>query len=314
MKQLIVAGALVLGLTLPAMVAGAIPQPIYFWGSVVAVIEAPGQPLAIPELIRPSVILLTEDGSSDVEHLQWTGWGSSVAHATGISSASNGIPNMAQGKRIKKPAQVTLSNPGLFQGHEVYRCFTLTVPPAATEALCSGRLLPRGTSPTGSTATAPTTRRQPRRRRHSRTPSTYAQFYTPTGNIACEMFDDGTAQASHQLHHAEAASPGLLETSGVATICQHQGLNCTGNLGDDPNLPPPRELPYGSSKTVGRFRCGSDQTGVTCIVIRSGKGFLINNAGSHAGRRSSTDRRDVAPRRLSLTRPQGVVRRRTNGA
>ena len=96
-------------------------------------IKAPGQPPAIPELIRPSSILLAEDGSSVIEHLRWTGWGSSVAHATGIRSASNGIPNMAQGKRITKPAHVTLTNPGLFQGHEVYRCFTLTVTPTANE-------------------------------------------------------------------------------------------------------------------------------------------------------------------------------------
>ena len=272
MKQLIVAGALVLGLTLPAMVAGAIPQPIYFWGSVVAVIEAPGQPLAIPELIRPSAILLTEDGSSDVEHLQWTGWGSSVAHATGISSASNGIPNMAQGKRIKKPAQVALSNPGLFQGHEVYRCFTLTIPsyPRSDQRLC----LERAGSDwaLGPTTQAKTTPTQP-------TSSTYAHFYTPNGNIACEMFDNGTAQAAIGCIMQKPPAKAGLKASGVATICQHQGLNCTGNLGDDPNLPPPRELPYGSSKTVGRFRCGSEQTGVTCIVIRSGMGFLINSTG-----------------------------------
>src|SRR5206468_12122087 len=115
---------------------GAIPQPIYFWGSVAATIRAPGQPSA-PEVIRPSVIGMFADGSWDIDHLHWTGWRSSVAHANGISSASNGIPNMAQGKRIKKPAQVTLSNPGLFQGHEVYRCFALTVPaPATSEHLC----------------------------------------------------------------------------------------------------------------------------------------------------------------------------------
>jgi hypothetical protein len=34
-----------------------------------------------------------------VDHLHWSDWGSSVAHATGISSASNGIPSIAQGRR-----------------------------------------------------------------------------------------------------------------------------------------------------------------------------------------------------------------------
>jgi hypothetical protein len=109
-----------------------LPQPIYFWGSVANTIRAPGL-LPLPEVIRPSVILLFADGSWDIGHLHWKGWGSSVAHASGISSASNGIPNVAQGKRINTPGQITLSHPGRFFGREVYRCFALTVQPPATD-------------------------------------------------------------------------------------------------------------------------------------------------------------------------------------
>jgi hypothetical protein len=268
-KRRIVIAALALGLMLPAAAAGAVPQPVYFWGNVAAYIEAPGQPAELPA-VRPSVISLTADGSVVVEQLQWTGWGSSVAHATGISSASNGIPNMAQGKRIKKPAEVTLSNPGLFQGREVYRCFALTVPPAvASPPSCladqRGYWSLAGTPPKASTT--PT---QP-------TPSTYAHFYTPSRNISCEMSDNGTAQAGitciMQRPQAEAGLNGL---SGVATICQHQGLRCTGNLGYSPSLPRVRQLSYGSSVTVGRFRCTSGSTGVTCVVSATGKGFFIS--------------------------------------
>jgi hypothetical protein len=111
----------------PAMAQAAIPQPIYFWSNVALTIRTPGQP-AQAEVIRPSTIVLSADGSWGLEHLHWTGWGSSVAHAKGISSASNGIPNMAQGKRIKQSAQITLSSPGRFYGHEVYRCYALKVP------------------------------------------------------------------------------------------------------------------------------------------------------------------------------------------
>jgi hypothetical protein len=110
---------------------GVLPHPIYFWTSVALTIRAPGQP-SLPEVIRPSGIGLFADGSWDIDHLHWTGWGSSVTRAQGISSASNGIPNQAQGKRITTPGQITLSNPGQFYGHEVYRCFKLTVPPPAT--------------------------------------------------------------------------------------------------------------------------------------------------------------------------------------
>lgn len=116
----------------PAAAATARAQPIYFWGSVANTIRAPGMP-PLPEVIRPSEIFLFADGSWDIDHLHWKGWGSSEAHASGISSASNGIPNQAQGKRINTPAQITLSHPGQFFGREVYRCFALAVRPPATD-------------------------------------------------------------------------------------------------------------------------------------------------------------------------------------
>ena len=80
-----------------------------------------------PPQVKPSTWLMFADGSWLIVKLKWTGWGGSVAHGTGISSASDGIPNLAQGKRIKKPAAVTLWNPGTVLGHRVYRCFSLTV-------------------------------------------------------------------------------------------------------------------------------------------------------------------------------------------
>jgi hypothetical protein len=141
MKRLIVT-MLTLGLALPALAQArvSLPQPIYFWHSTAAAVSVPkGEPPpGNTRVIRPAAIVMFADGSWDVDHLHWSGWGSRVAHATGISSASNGIPNQAQGKRIKRPARVTLSKPGRFQGHEVYRCFTLRVPsfPKSDEHLC----------------------------------------------------------------------------------------------------------------------------------------------------------------------------------
>jgi hypothetical protein len=264
MKRLVLAAALVLGLTLPALVSGAVPQPIYFWSDVAATISAPGQPPGAPELVRPSAIGLFADGSWDVDHLRWTGWGSSVAHANGISSKSNGIPNMAQGKRIKKPAQVTLSNPGRFQGHEVYRCFTLTVPAAAVnEKLCLKRI--------GSAwLLAPTTTT-------TTTNAKTASFYSPSHNLSCEI-DDGYAglvgaycQSLNPPHSVHMGLDGRLKICSGGTITT---THCLGNAG----LHTPT-LAYGKQVTVGRFRCRSAQAGVTCVVIQSGKGFLINNAG-----------------------------------
>jgi hypothetical protein len=178
---------------------------------------------------------------------------------------------MAQGKRITKPAQVTLSNPGLFEGHEVYRCFTLTVPPAASSQLScltdrGGYWSLTGTSPRG-TAPQPTTA----------TAATSATFYSPSHNLSCEI-DDGRSGIPAQVYCQSMKRPSSvhLGLDGKLDICSGTGAatRCLGNAGE--NTP---TLAYGKQVSVGRFRCGSEHTGVTCTVIRSGKGFLINSAG-----------------------------------
>jgi hypothetical protein len=142
MKRLILIAALALGLALPAIAQGAVPQPIYFFTDTAEPINKRN-----PLVIRPSGFLMFQDGSWVLERLHWTGWGSSIARATGVSNASNDIPDVASGKRIKSTAYVTLSNPGRFRGHEVYRCFTLSIPsfPPSDQHLCLGH--PPGASP-----------------------------------------------------------------------------------------------------------------------------------------------------------------------
>ena len=70
---------------------------------------------------------------------------------------------------------------------------------------------------------------------------------TVGGGYSCALFSGGTVTTTH----------------------------CLGNPGI--NTP---SLAYGSQITVGPFRCRSEQAGVTCTVIKSGKGFLINNNGA----------------------------------
>lgn len=82
-------------------------------------------------VVEPTGLALFADGQWVLEGLHWTGWGSPVAHATGISSSSNDIPNAAEGMRIKTSAEATLSSPGSFLGHRVYRCIDVAVPPPA---------------------------------------------------------------------------------------------------------------------------------------------------------------------------------------
>jgi hypothetical protein len=76
-----------------------------------------------PLVAHPSTLMLTEDGSVALVHLHWSDWGKGIARATGVWSASDCTPSCAAGKLTKSQAHLTLWNPGLVDGHWVYRCF-----------------------------------------------------------------------------------------------------------------------------------------------------------------------------------------------
>jgi hypothetical protein len=97
---------------------------IYFYANV-------GNPIGQfnPPLVKPQTLVLHLDGSWLVVNLRWSGCGSSVARANGISSASNCKPHCANGRRTHDPAQLTLSHPETLHGRRVYGCFQLTIPP-----------------------------------------------------------------------------------------------------------------------------------------------------------------------------------------
>jgi hypothetical protein len=98
-------------------------------------------------------------------------------------------------------------------------------------------------------------------------------FYTPSQNIWCSLGDSsdyrGVSCAS-----VKAPQSVKMDASGQLKICQ--GRRCLG-CGCRPDGIP--TLGYGKQITVGRFRCLSQSSGVTCKVIQSGKGFLISRAG-----------------------------------
>jgi len=273
MNRIILTASLAVTLALPAAVQAAAgpPQPIFFWANVAAAVSVPKGAMSQGNVraIRPPVILMHPDGSWDIGHLRWSGWGSATAHATGISSASNGIPNEAAGKRIKHPAQVTLSAPGRFQGHEVYRCFTLVVPAAAAadETLCLAKQ--GGYVYFESTA------------RH------LSDFLSPDRSVWCAMSssqlfcvtggDPATSAADPAQRAATLSSTGKLTTCFVASPSVSAG--CTQNW--DSHAP---VLAYGQMSVVGGFRCSSAPGGITCIVLAGaahGKGFTINRTSVH---------------------------------
>jgi hypothetical protein len=255
-------------LALPAL-AQASAQPLYFWGSVAATVKAPGVP-SEPEVIRPSLIFMAADGSWVIERLHWSGWGSSVAHASGVSSASDDIPNVADGKRIKHPASVTLSDPGRFGAHEVYRCFTLSVLRSSQldQTLCLGHEHSfYGFAPAKHPAPAPTA------------PIAAADFFAGNG-ISCSILDQpGFASedaASCESRHAPSGGGELLVQRAELELDGHI-VSCTGSeakceLGN-PGIAPTYQA--GKVVTVGAFTCKVLATGVECTVIATGRGFLI---------------------------------------
>jgi hypothetical protein len=99
------------------------------------------------------------------------------------------------------------------------------------------------------------------------------RFHSPSGNINCWMFDD-TRGAGVGCQSRKSPRRVNMGGDGRLKICR--GIRCVGCGCDAPATP---TLGYGRQISVGRFRCFSQRAGVKCIVIRSGKGFLINNNG-----------------------------------
>ena len=91
-----------------------------------------------------------------------------------------------------------------------------------------------------------------------------ASFYSPSRNISCEMTRSQVYCQS--MAHAHSAT---LTPNGHTKICH--GRRCLGNPGEHTPV-----LAYGKGIRVGRFRCRSEENGITCNVIATGDGFLID--------------------------------------
>jgi len=101
-----------------------------------------------------------------------------------------------------------------------------------------------------------------------------AQLYSPSRNLRCGMLDSarfgvpGVTCWSLKPEHRVS-----MNVNGQLNICR---AGCTADFGESPR---PQLLAYGKQITVGRFRCYSLRAGIKCVVIRSGKGFVINRDG-----------------------------------
>ncbi len=110
-------------------------------------------------------------------------------------------------------------------------------------------------------------------------PPTSATFYSPSRNISCEM-NDGRAHVGSGVYCQSIAHPHsvTLGLDGRLKICRSATTaHCLGDAGEHTPV-----LGYGKQITLRHFRCRSEQAGVTCTVIKTGKGFRIDRAGVRA--------------------------------
>lgn len=106
------------------------------------------------------------------------------------------------------------------------------------------------------------------------------RFRLPSGNIACDMTEQGVTCTIASVTFTPAPVEGctgtvghtvVLDADGVSVPCV-EGSPPPGVAGDD--VP---ELFYGSTSTVGQYSCTSATNGVTCTDAK-GVGFRLARA------------------------------------
>ena len=107
---------------------------------------------------------------------------------------------------------------------------------------------------------------------------TSAAFYSPSRNVSCEMNDGRPGVRSYvycqSMVRPHSVTMGL---DGRLKICHDTSTattHCLGNPGEHTPV-----LAYGKRITLTHFRCTSEQSGVACTVIKTGKGFRIDRDG-----------------------------------
>jgi hypothetical protein len=96
-----------------------------------------------------------------------------------------------------------------------------------------------------------------------------AWFLTPSGNLGCEVADHDVRGSYAFCQSNRRPQTVRMAPSGRLSICR--GQRC---LGDPPENTP--TLAYGRRVRVGRFSCTSAASGVRCVVVASGRGFVID--------------------------------------
>jgi len=105
------------------------------------------------------------------------------------------------------------------------------------------------------------------------------QFYGARVPVLCSMLD-GQRLSSVSCEYLRAPFATVkLTASGRPRICRGQRCITPGNPGID-DLEPP--LKTNRSVAIGRFRCRAERTQMRCVVIETGKGFVLGRNGPRA--------------------------------
>lgn len=100
------------------------------------------------------------------------------------------------------------------------------------------------------------------------------RFESPSGNLECWMYDGSSSRFRPGVGCTSKIPPkSVILTADGRLKIRRDPFACGCEEPDSPRLA------YGRQITVGRFRCVSRDTGITCTVIESGKGFLISRDG-----------------------------------
>jgi hypothetical protein len=257
--------------------------PIYTFSNPSSGVAVVGEHVFTPNhlVIRPAFLPLFEDGQWVLEKLRWTGWGSPAARAKGVSNSDNDIPNVAEGKRIYTWAKVTVSHPGVWRNHRIYRCIRIRVPaPATSSYSCLQRhdryigLLPPGSgTPVGVGSEAPK--------------AGPTSFLSADHEVFCG-FDSIIHQVSCGTRPEPPTYSGTLHANGRVEICSVPKLEyAPGSVGPplgcyqqwEPDFEHFPTLGLGESTSFNAFRCTSAQDGITCVKASGagkGQGFRVD--------------------------------------
>jgi hypothetical protein len=245
----------------PAAAAAKSTQVLFFSNNALPI--GPKNPL----VSRPSGFALFLDGKWGLEHLRWSGWGTAVARATGTSTSSNDNPGAASGSRINTWADMTLSDPVRWRGHQVYSCFKVLVPPPAGDL--SGCVLPHPPVGNGWMLSGG---------------DDQVEFLSPGQNIWCTIVPNVEADCVGGPGHPGALGstpPTLgasLEPNGKLTFCRATQPKLDGGCAQNWDPTPP-VLAVGQRVQAGSLLCTSLRRGIRCMIASGahrGAGFLIN--------------------------------------